>query len=181
MTNKILLFVGPSGSGKTTAIRSLTVSMPDYFTYIPSLTTRPKREDDDDATTASYYFVGEDYFNILKNQGQLLQMTTYNGFQYGTDRADLAYATNALKKTPVLAVTEDGIQHFINAEYYPVVIKLAPYNFTPRPGREEADKSRPSLPASGFTLLTIEFDWSLPPLTRQAQMLSDLYGKLLLW
>lgn len=172
MTGKILLFVGPSGSGKTTAITSLVHSMPETFAYIPSLTTRPRRDDDVDW---HYYFVSEDEFRITPK----VQQTLYNGNYYGTAEEDLAKALLD-NKIPTLAVTEDGVQHFIDRGLHPVVLCLDPYNFTPREGREAADAARTPLPTSGFSFSPIVFDWSLPPHRRKAAMLHALYDRITL-
>lgn len=173
-TNKILLFIGPSGSGKTTALRSITASMPDTFEYIPSLTTRPPRDNDPEEVWA-YTFTDEEAFLA----SDLLQQTTYNGHHYGTLRRDF---DNAIQdnKIPTLAVTEDGVQHFIDNNFFPIIFRLSPYNFTGRPGREAADTSRPPLPPSGpYSLTHITFDWSLPAHKRQAQMLSIIYQRII--
>lgn len=173
---KILLFVGPSGSGKTLCIKSLQESMPETFEYIPSLTTREPRPDED---TWTYDFISNEEFSRCLDNEDLLQATQYDGNHYGTLKKDFQNAL-ADNKIPMLAVTEDGVQAFIEAGYFPIVLRIDPYNFVPREGREAADANRPSLPAGGgYSYSFITLDWNIPPHQRKAHMLSELYAKVL--
>jgi hypothetical protein len=151
-------------------------SMPETFEYIPSFTTRPRRTPEDTFSDEdwTYVFMDDEAFNATP----MLQQTIYNGYQYGTAKLDFDNAL-ADNKIPMLAVTEDGVQHFIDAGYFPLVLRIDPYNFQPRSGREAADANRPSLPAGGgYSYSPIAFDWNLSPHKRKMSMLTYLYATL---
>jgi len=146
MINKILLFVGPSGSGKTTCLKALVASMPDHFGYVPSLTTRPPRPDEQHGK--DYFFVTDEVFD----KTDLVQQALFDNHRYGVSRKTLD-GIGEFNKIPTLSVTEEGVQQFIDAGLYPIVIRVNPYNFVPREGREAADLSRPPLPTNtSYTL-----------------------------
>ena len=60
----------PSGAGKTTISRAILERDPSIAMSI-SLTTRPKRPGE--VAARDYHFVGTEDFNVMVNQGELLE------------------------------------------------------------------------------------------------------------
>ena len=77
-----LVLTGPSGSGKTTIAMELYFSDPKTFEISISYTTRPKRESEEHGK--HYYFVHDNEFRSLIDQGFFLEFELINGYFYGT-------------------------------------------------------------------------------------------------
>ena len=77
------LFVisGPSGAGKGTLVARLLQAVPDAWLSV-SATTRKPREGEADGV--QYYFVSNDEFMRMANNGELLEWAEYSGNCYGT-------------------------------------------------------------------------------------------------
>ncbi len=82
------LFVisAPSGSGKTTVCHRVLETVPD-LAYSISHTTRPPRHREKDG--ADYFFVGEEAFNRMRDQGQFLEWAHVHDHFYGTARKQI--------------------------------------------------------------------------------------------
>ena len=75
-----MIISGPSGVGKNTVIRALA---PHYdFHFAVSATTRARRPDETDGV--EYYFVDEQAFSALEQEGRLLEWAEFAGNRYGT-------------------------------------------------------------------------------------------------
>jgi len=77
---------GPSGAGKTSVINRVMASLPDLV-FSVSHTTRPKRSRETDG--GDYFFVSEDEFSRLVDEGAFVEHAVYSGFRYGTSSAQL--------------------------------------------------------------------------------------------
>jgi len=80
-----LLFVlsSPSGAGKTTIARNLLSNDPEMLSSV-SVTTRPKRPGEEEGK--DYYFVDQETFNAMVENGELLEHAKVFGNYYGTPR-----------------------------------------------------------------------------------------------
>ncbi len=79
----LLVISGPSGVGKGTICRELQKL--DHTIYLSvSVTTRPPREGEKEGK--DYYFVSEDRFRELMEQGELLEWARVYDYFYGTPR-----------------------------------------------------------------------------------------------
>ena len=83
--NKGLLFVisGFSGAGKGTLMKLLVERYPDYALSV-SATTRKPREGERDGI--EYFFKSEEEFDVMVQNGELLEYEGYVGHYYGTPR-----------------------------------------------------------------------------------------------
>ena len=73
---------GPSGSGKTSICKALASDPRVFFSV--SATTRPKRPGEVDGR--DYWFLPEEKFRAMADQGKFLEWALYNGRYYGTPR-----------------------------------------------------------------------------------------------
>lgn len=80
----LFIIAAPSGAGKTSLVRELVQTVPGLSVSI-SHTTRPPRPHERDG--ADYYFVGDDEFHALREQGLFLEHATVFDHFYGTSRA----------------------------------------------------------------------------------------------
>lgn len=80
----LLIIAAPSGAGKTSLVRALVDSIPDLAVSI-SHTTRPPRPHEKHGV--DYYFVSEEEFQALLEQGLFLEHATVFDHHYGTSRA----------------------------------------------------------------------------------------------
>jgi guanylate kinase len=83
---KVVVFQGPSGSGKTTLQGLLELPK------IVSLTTRKKRANEVDGV--DYHFTSEEIIRRMECNGELLEVSTYNGNLYATSLASLVGITS---------------------------------------------------------------------------------------
>jgi guanylate kinase len=101
---KLLTLTGPSCSGKTTLQNNLVENH--GFKGLVSHTTRPPRKGEADGK--DYFFVSDDQFEELKQQGALMEHVEFNGYKYGLSVTEVANAT-VEGKTPVVIVEPQGL------------------------------------------------------------------------
>lgn len=80
---KLFVLAAPSGAGKTTLVKELVRRRP-TLQFSVSYTTRPKRSTEEEGL--DYYFVDEEVFLALKEQGELLESALVFDNYYGTGR-----------------------------------------------------------------------------------------------
>ena len=79
----MIIISSPSGAGKTTLTRKL-VSDLDSAVLSISVTTRKKRDNEEEGL--HYYFVDDQVFNKMVDDGNLLEHANVFGFNYGTPK-----------------------------------------------------------------------------------------------
>ena len=80
MKTKILAIVGKAGSGKDTILKAIASDK--KYNQIVRCTTRPKRENEIDGI--DYYFVEHDDFIDMVEEHQILDITIFRDWCYGT-------------------------------------------------------------------------------------------------
>ena len=80
---KLFVLAAPSGAGKTTLVRELVRRRP-ALQFSVSYTTRERRSTEEEGR--DYYFVDEEVFLALKQQGELLESALVFDNYYGTGR-----------------------------------------------------------------------------------------------
>ncbi len=85
----MLVLSSPSGAGKTTISRRL-LETDDNLSLSVSATTRPPRPGEVDGK--DYFFVGDDRFSEMVEQGELLEYAVVFGNNYGTPRPPVEQA-----------------------------------------------------------------------------------------
>jgi guanylate kinase len=78
---RLLVLSGPSGVGKSSVVGYLREHYPDIW-FSVSVTTRPPRVGEVDGV--DYFFVTQERFDELREQGALLEWATFAGNFYGT-------------------------------------------------------------------------------------------------
>ncbi|MBQ1476900.1 MAG: guanylate kinase [Erysipelotrichaceae bacterium] len=102
----VVILSGASSVGKG-EIRDLLLKDPDLKLFFSvSETTRPRKEGEVDGK--DYYFVSHEAFaNSVKNK-ELLEYTEFNGYYYGTPKAQVEYLVN-LGKNVLIEVEAQGV------------------------------------------------------------------------
>ncbi len=102
----VVILSGASSVGKG-AIREMLLADPDMnLFYSISETTRPRKEGEVDGK--DYYFVShKDFANSVKNR-ELLEYTEFNGYYYGTPKAQVEFLTNKGKNV-LIEVEAQGV------------------------------------------------------------------------
>ena len=102
----VVILSGASSVGKG-EIRDLLLKDPDLKLFFSvSETTRPRKEGEVDGK--DYYFVSHEAFaNSVKNK-ELLEYTEFNGYYYGTPKAQVEYLIN-LGKNVLIEVEAQGV------------------------------------------------------------------------
>ena len=104
MSNKGLLFVfsGPSGVGKGSIMKNFTAKYADENFISVSATTRKPRPGE--VNGVHYFFMSEDEFTALAENGGMLEYANFSGNYYGTP------------KEPVYKTLEEGKNVFLEIE-----------------------------------------------------------------
>jgi guanylate kinase len=143
MKKPIIGFVGPSGAGKSTLIVELVRNFSDRLAVIKSLTTRARRGQEDDLF---YQFVSADEVRKRETEGRLIQVSEYAGNLYANDQIDLDKLLEY--KCGLLAIVEEGVEHFRSKGYTVIVINIIPEDNPAQKDlvRKTADEMRSQLP-----------------------------------
>lgn len=83
---RLYVIAAPSGAGKTTLVHALVAAKPDLRFSI-SYTTRPQRSNEADGS--DYFFVTEEKFHTLREQGEMLEWATVFDNLYATSRSQV--------------------------------------------------------------------------------------------
>ena len=79
----MIIISSPSGAGKTTLTRKLVSDLKNAVLSI-SVTTRKKRDNEEEGL--HYYFIDDQVFNKMVDDGNLLEHANVFGFNYGTPK-----------------------------------------------------------------------------------------------
>ncbi|MBR5754780.1 MAG: guanylate kinase [Erysipelotrichaceae bacterium] len=102
----VVILSGVSSVGKSDITDLLLKDEDLKLFFSVSETTRPKKEDEVDGK--DYYFVSHEAFaNSVKNK-ELLEYTEFNGYYYGTPKAQIEYLVN-LGKNVLIEVEAQGV------------------------------------------------------------------------
>lgn len=83
---RLYVIAAPSGAGKTTLVHALVAAEPDLRFSI-SYTTRPQRSNEADGS--DYFFVTEERFHELREQGELLEWARVFDNLYASSRSQV--------------------------------------------------------------------------------------------
>ena len=110
MSKIVVTVTGPSASGKTELVNNLCKLH--GFSKLVSVTTRPPREGEVEGI--EYYFISEDRFKELKDDGKLVQEVNFNGKHYATtaEEIDKVLAGGGI---PIVIVEPGGVGQFKKA------------------------------------------------------------------
>ena len=97
----MIILTGPSASGKTEIAKILFQKY--GVKKVVTHTTRPIRPTE--IPNIDYHFVSEENFNTMRSQHAFVETTFYNGYQYGTSKAEVG-------EQKVLIVDANGLKVF---------------------------------------------------------------------
>lgn len=97
----LFIISAPSGTGKTTILRKIIASM-EKVVFSVSHTTRLPRTGEQEG--ADYFFIDEDTFETMRQQGFFLEWAEVHGNLYGTS------------SSAVLAATEQGLDVLLDID-----------------------------------------------------------------
>ncbi|MFZ2804251.1 MAG: hypothetical protein WA001_03435 [Patescibacteria group bacterium] len=143
MKKPLIGFVGPSGAGKSTLMVELVHHLSDKLSVVKSLTTRQRRGQEDDLF---YQFVTQDEVRKREAAGRLIQVSEYAGNLYANDKVDIDKLLES--KCGLMAIVEEGVQHFRDAGYQVIVVRLIPKHNPAQTDlvRAAADELRTKIP-----------------------------------
>jgi len=84
----LVVFSGPSGAGKNAIISGLLDKYPALYGFMPTMTTRAKREGERDGFP--YYFISTEDFKVRIDNGEFLEYEQIHVGYYGTSKKILA-------------------------------------------------------------------------------------------
>ena len=102
----VVILSGVSSVGKSEIRRYLLNDDDLKLLYSVSETTRPQKEDEVDGV--DYYFVSHEAFANSVKKKQLLEYTEFNGYYYGTPRAQVEHLIN-MGKNVLIEVEAQGV------------------------------------------------------------------------
>ena len=110
-TGSLFLVSAPSGAGKTSLVNAALNADPKLVVSV-SHTTRPARGGEVDGE--NYFFVSDDQFVQMIDEGKFLEHANVFGKHYGTSKAEVA-AKRALGQDVILEIDWQGAQQVRNA------------------------------------------------------------------
>ena len=105
-TGSLFLVSAPSGAGKTSLVNA-ALEADSQLVVSVSHTTRPARGGEVDGE--NYFFVSDDQFMQMIDEGKFLEHANVFGKQYGTSKAEVA-AKRALGQDVILEIDWQGAQ-----------------------------------------------------------------------
>jgi guanylate kinase len=106
---KMIVVSGASGAGKTTLLHMIERDLGIPLTYLPSYTTREKRESDERGMRC----VSVEAFTRMEEGGEFLWTKHVHGNHYGTRKEDVASVKTASSLTATI-LTPDRLPHLHN-------------------------------------------------------------------
>ena len=87
----IVALMGKAGAGKTSILNALCAEYPEYHKIV-SCTTRPMRDNEKEGE--DYHFLSDSQFIEKIMNGDMLEVTEFNGWHYGTMKSSLIDGIN---------------------------------------------------------------------------------------
>ncbi len=125
MKGNLIIISSPSGGGKGTLIKEVLKTLPDIG-YSISYTTRQMRGGEE--TSRDYFFVSEEKFKDLIEQGEFLEYATVHGNFYGTSIKQVQGEID-LGKDVILEIDVQGAKSVLEKIPEAVSIFILPPSF----------------------------------------------------
>ncbi|KAI0128500.1 guanylate kinase [Xylariales sp. AK1849] len=118
-----IIVSGPSGVGKSVLVDMLLEREPGVFQKIVQHTTRKPKEGE--VNGQDYHFIDSTAFNIMLDGDQLLESTTKDGVDYGTNRRT-ADSVSDSGKVPLMQLDRESVQSAKDNLYSARIIFVRP-------------------------------------------------------
>ena len=129
-TANLFVIAAPSGAGKTTLVHELVKRNPE-LRFSVSYTTREKRSSEEEGR--DYFFVSNEQFLELRNQGELLESALVFDNHYGTSRTQVQQHLDA-GHSVILEIDWQGAQQVRDSMPGAVTVFILP------PSRRELER-----------------------------------------
>ena len=123
----MIVLSSPSGAGKTTLTKLLSTNS-NYLVSISHTTRKPRINEIDGK---DYYFISENEFKSLVDDGLMIEFEKYGGFYYGTSKKEVLKESNIILldlevngATKLLSQNNDYIGIFIDIDDKELVNRL---------------------------------------------------------
>ena len=121
MKKEILILAGPSAVGKSTVAERILAS--GEFSLVRSFTTRERRGDGHDG---EYFYVTDDTFSRMAEEGAFVEQSEIAGHRYGTPRSEIGRIKGEGKKS-LLILDQNGVRSFRESRYAAVTYAVYLY------------------------------------------------------
>lgn len=125
MKGNLIIICSPSGGGKGTLIKEVLETLPNIG-YSISYTTRQIREGEKNGR--HYFFIDEEQFKVLIEQGEFLEHATVHGNLYGTAIKQVQSEIN-LGKDVILEIDVQGAKNVLEKIPEAVSIFILPPSY----------------------------------------------------
>ena len=121
----LIVISGFSGSGKGTVLKELCAAH-DNFAFSVSVTTRDRRQNEEEGK--DYFYITEDQFDEMNQNGMLLESAGFVGHHYGTPKAYVE-EKRLEGKDVLLEIETVGAMQVRSAEPDAILIFITPPDF----------------------------------------------------
>ena len=120
-----LILSSPSGGGKTT-IKNEIIKKDSRFGFSVTATTRPKRENEIEGR--DYYFLSEQEFDKMLNDGEFIEWANIHNFRYGTPKSSILKLIED-GKIPIMTIDVVGAMNIKKIFPSSVLVFILPPSF----------------------------------------------------
>ena len=138
---RLFIVSAPAGAGKTTLVRRLVTTFPE-IARVPSVTTRPIREDE--VNGVDYHFVSEEEFAQREERGEFLERIEFQGYRYATSKQEIEQRLSSGQHVVLVIDTRGAL--FLKKLLDPVLIFVkAPVEVLKERLMERGSEDEPSI------------------------------------
>uniref|UniRef100_A0A0N5AQX4 MAGUK p55 subfamily member 6 n=1 Tax=Syphacia muris TaxID=451379 RepID=A0A0N5AQX4_9BILA len=122
---RVLILLGVPGVGRRTIKSMLLSHLPQYFSTVTPLTSRPPKPNEQEGR--EYHFLKKEEMQKKIESGEMIEWGEYVGNYYGTS-AETVRACVRSGRVCVLDCAPQALQYLYNREFMPFVVVISPPN-----------------------------------------------------